>query len=194
MAACRCRLQAAALLASCRWIDAHRIREFHEKPKNPKPMPDDPHRALASMGIYVFNMDLLGRELLADHALAASSHDFGKDIIPRLIETHCVCAYRFGEETGRVTPDRYWRDVGTIDSYYAANMDLLAQVPPMNLYQHDWPIRTYNGQNPPARMGPGLTGTQGNSSTPCSVAGRSSAAARSGIRSCSLKSGWMKML
>jgi len=140
---------------------AHRIREFHEKPKNPKPMPDDPHRALASMGIYVFNMDLLGRELLADHALAASSHDFGKDIIPRLIETHCVCAYRFGEETGRVTPDRYWRDVGTIDSYYAANMDLLAQFPPMNLYQHDWPIRTYNGQNPPARMVRGANGYAG---------------------------------
>ena len=113
------------------------------------------------MGIYIFNMDLLGRELQADHALAASSHDFGKDIIPRLIETHCVCAYRFGGETGRVTPDRYWRDVGTIDSYYTANMDLLAQVPPLNLYQPDWPIRTYHGQNPPARMAPGPLGHEG---------------------------------
>jgi glucose-1-phosphate adenylyltransferase len=106
-------------------------------------------------------MDLICCELQADSGLTASSHDFGKDIIPRLIETHCVCAYRFGGETGRVTPDRYWRDVGTIDSYYTANMDLLAQVPPLNLYQPDWPIRTYHGQNPPARMAPGPLGHEG---------------------------------
>ena len=140
---------------------SQRIRKFHEKPKNPKPMPDDPHRALASMGIYVFNMDMLCRELQSGHLPAASGHDFGKDIIPGLIETHCVCAYRFGGETGRVTPDRYWRDVGTIDSYYTANMDLLAQTPPLNLYQPDWPIRTYHGQNPPARMAPGPLGNEG---------------------------------
>jgi glucose-1-phosphate adenylyltransferase len=113
------------------------------------------------MGIYIFNMDLLSHELQADHALTTSSHDFGKDIIPRLIETHCVYAYRFGGEAGRVTPDRYWRDVGTIDSYYAANMDLLAPVPPLNLYQPDWPIRTYTGQNPPVRMVRGASGRAG---------------------------------
>lgn len=141
--------------------DAQQIRKFNEKPENPEPMPDDPHRALASMGIYIFNIDLLCRELQADSGLAASSHDFGKDIIPRLIETHCVCAYRFGGEIGRVTPDRYWRDVGTIDSYYTANMDLLAQVPPLDLYQPDWPIRTYHGQNPPARMARGPLGHEG---------------------------------
>ena len=141
--------------------DAHRINEFHEKPKNPRPLPSDPHHALASMGIYIFNMDLLCHELQADAGLTASSHDFGKDIIPRLIKTHKICAYRFGGETGRVTPDRYWRDVGTIDSYYMANMDLLAQVPPLNLYQPDWPIRTYHGQNPPARMAAGLHGEEG---------------------------------
>ncbi|WP_051300079.1 glucose-1-phosphate adenylyltransferase [Methylobacter luteus] len=141
--------------------DTSQIREFHEKPKNPKPLPNDPHHALASMGIYIFNMDLLCREVQADHALTASSHDFGKDIIPGLIKTHCVYAYRFGGETGRVTPDRYWRDVGTIDSYYAANMDLLAPVPPLDLYQPDWPIRTYHGQNPPARMAPGPLGCEG---------------------------------
>jgi len=141
--------------------DKHRIREFHEKPKNPKPLPNDPHRALASMGIYIFNMDLLCHELQADSDLTASSHDFGKDIIPRLIETNCVCAYRFGGETGRVTPDRYWRDVGTIDSYYTANMDLLAQAPPLNLYQPDWPIRTYHGQHPPARVARGASGHAG---------------------------------
>jgi glucose-1-phosphate adenylyltransferase len=113
------------------------------------------------MGIYIFNMDLLASELQADSGLTASSHDFGKDIIPRLIETHCVCAYRFGGETGRVTQDKYWRDVGTIDSYYSANMDLLAPVPPLNLYQPDWPIRTYHGQNPPARMASGPLGNEG---------------------------------
>ena len=141
--------------------DAHQIREFHEKPKNPKPLPNDPHRALSSMGIYIFNMDLLSRELRAEHDLTTSSNDFGKDIIPRLIKKHCVYAYRFGGETGRVTPDQYWRDVGTIDSYYTANMDLLAPVPSLNLYQADWSIRTYHGQNPPARLAPGSHGQEG---------------------------------
>jgi glucose-1-phosphate adenylyltransferase len=140
---------------------AHQIREFHEKPKNPKPLQNDQHRALASMGIYIFNMDLLSRELQADHCLTESNHDFGKNIIPRLIEKHCVYAYRFGGETGRVTQDQYWRDVGTIDSYYTANMDLLAPVPPLNLYQADWSIRTYHGQNPPARLAPGSHGQEG---------------------------------
>jgi glucose-1-phosphate adenylyltransferase len=113
------------------------------------------------MGIYIFNMDLLSRELQADPGLTASNHDFGKDIIPRLIESHCVCAYRFGGETGRVSQDQYWRDVGTIDSYFTANMDLLAQVPPLDLYQPDWSIRTYHSQNPPARMAPGPLGQEG---------------------------------
>jgi glucose-1-phosphate adenylyltransferase len=141
--------------------DAHRIRAFDEKPNHPKSLPNDPHRALASMGIYIFNMDLLSRELQADPGLTASNHDFGKDIIPRLIESHCVCAYRFGGETGRVSQDQYWRDVGTIDSYYTANMDLLAQAPPLDLYQPDWSIRTYHSQNPPARMAPGPLGQEG---------------------------------
>ena len=140
---------------------ANRISEFHEKPENPKPLPDDPNHALASMGIYIFNMELLCNELQADQDVTVSSDDFGKDIIPRLIEKHCVCAYRFGGETGRVSPDRYWRDVGTIDSYYSANMDLLAPVPPLNLYQPDWSIRTYHGQNPPARMAQGPLGIEG---------------------------------
>lgn len=141
--------------------DAYRICAFDEKPNHPKPLPNDPHSALASMGIYIFNMDLLRCELQADPGLTASNHDFGKDIIPRLIETHCVCAYRFGGETGRVSQDQYWRDVGTIDSYYTANMDLLTQVPPLDLYQPDWAIRTYHSQNPPARMAPGSFGQEG---------------------------------
>jgi len=141
--------------------EAHRIRAFDEKPKQPTPMPNNPKRALASMGIYVFNMDLLNLSLQADHCLSASNHDFGKDIIPGLIDTHCVCAYRFGGETGRVSRDKYWRDVGTLDAYYSANMDLLTQVPPLDLYQSDWPIRTYHGQNPPARMSNGPLGKEG---------------------------------
>ncbi|MBX9680177.1 MAG: glucose-1-phosphate adenylyltransferase [Gemmataceae bacterium] len=141
--------------------DADHVLEFQEKPESPKAMPDDPKSALVSMGIYVFNMDLLCRELKNDHERADSQHDFGKDIIPHLIQEGNVYAYRFGETRGRVTPDRYWRDVGTIDAYYDANMDLLKPKPAMDLYQDDWPIRTYHGQNPPARMVAGDSGADG---------------------------------
>ncbi len=141
--------------------DDQHVRCFQEKPSHPTPAPGDPHSALVSMGIYVFAKDVLCRELRLDHKNAASNHDFGKDIIPRLIDTHRVSAYPFGGDSGRVTPDRYWRDVGTIDSYYAANMDLLAPVPPLNLYQPDWPIRTYHGQHPPARVAPAPAGHHG---------------------------------
>jgi glucose-1-phosphate adenylyltransferase len=138
-----------------------RIIDFHEKPQEPQPIPGEPDTALASMGIYVFSKDRLIEELRADHARMGSSHDFGKDLIPRLIGTHQVYAYRFGGTRGRVEPDRYWRDVGTLDAYYEANMDLLKPVPPLNLYQRDWAIRTYQGQNPPARMVPGKDGQKG---------------------------------
>ncbi len=142
--------------------DTQRIGEFHEKPKNPRPLPDDPHHALASMGVYIFNMDLLFRELETTHPSdVASGLDFGKDIIPRLIGKQRLYAYLFGGESGRVSQDRYWRDVGTIDAYYLANMDLLAPVPPLNLYQPEWPIRTYHKQNPPARMVSGAFGYDG---------------------------------
>ena len=137
------------------------IVAFQEKPSEPFPIPDDPDKALVSMGIYVFSMDSLTRELRADHSCADSSHDFGKDLIPRMIKTHKVFAYRFGGSRGRVTPDRYWRDVGTIDSYYEANMDLLKPVPPLDLYQADWAIRTYHSQSPPARMVPSENGIDG---------------------------------
>lgn len=137
------------------------IQQFEEKPQNPTPMLSDPQKALASMGIYVFSMDILLQALNADAEQPDSSHDFGKDIIPRLIQTENVYAYHFGGEGGRVTPDRYWRDVGTLDSYYEANMDLLKSVPPIDLYQADWPIRTYQSQNPPARTVPGESGSEG---------------------------------
>lgn len=141
--------------------DRQQIHEFQEKPQQPRPLPGHPGQALASMGIYVFSMDVLCRELAVDHDDAASHHDFGKNILPRLINSHAVYAYRFGGKAGRVTQDRYWKDVGTLDAYYEANMDLLLPVPPLDLYQEDWPIRTYHGQNPPARMVPGRSGAQG---------------------------------
>ncbi|MBU1191813.1 MAG: glucose-1-phosphate adenylyltransferase [Gammaproteobacteria bacterium] len=138
-----------------------RIRDFQEKPAAPATLPNDPEHALASMGIYVFSMDLLLKALRDDHKDSGSEHDFGKDILPKLIGDHRVFAYPFGGETGRVTPDRYWRDVGTIDAYYQANMDLLKPVPPLNLYQQDWTIRTYQAQSAPARTVPGTSGNEG---------------------------------
>ncbi len=140
---------------------ANRVVAFDEKPEHPRAMPDAPGQALVSMGIYVFGKDLLMEQLRSDSPREASTHDFGKDLIPRLISTHKVHAYAFGGVRGRVTPDRYWRDVGTLDAYYDANMDLLKPAPPLDLYQRDWSIRTYHGQNPPARMVAGVQGTEG---------------------------------
>ena len=141
--------------------DDMNITAFEEKPAQPQGIPGDPDHCLASMGIYIFSMDLLEHALMEDHRDADSAHDFGHDILPKLIGSHRICAYRFGKQTGRVTPDNYWRDVGTIDSYYEANMDLLKPVPSLNLYQDDWPIRTYQSQPPPARTVPGASGSEG---------------------------------
>jgi glucose-1-phosphate adenylyltransferase len=139
----------------------HVIKSFVEKPDAPTPCPDEPGQALVSMGIYVFSKQLLIESLKYDASSIESNHDFGKNLIPRLIDREKVCAYMFGGEMGRVQPDCYWRDVGTIDAYYQANMDLLKPVPPLNLYQKDWHIRTYTGQNPPARTVPGASGGEG---------------------------------
>lgn len=138
-----------------------RITHFVEKPETPKTLPDDPESSLVSMGIYIFDMALLMAELELDHGDEASSHDFGKDILPKLIGEKRVMSYRFGSDEGRVTPDRYWRDVGTIDAYYEANMDLLRAKPPLDLYQGDWTIRSHQRQTPPARTVPGRFGTEG---------------------------------
>ncbi len=136
-----------------------RIVSFQEKPEHPRSIPGDPEHALASMGVYVFSMKLLAELLHEDHG-GDSTHDFGADILPSMVGRHRVTAYRFGGTSGRVTADLYWRDVGTIDAYYEANMDLLRPVPAMDLYQGDWPIRTYEGQHPPARSVPGLSGRE----------------------------------
>ena len=141
-------------------VDAgDRIVSFDEKPEHPRSIPGDPEHVLASMGVYVFSMRLLVDMLRQDHG-NAYTHDFVADILPAMVGRHKVQAYRFGGSSGRVTADRYWRDVGTIDAYYEANMDLLRPVPAMDLYQGDWPIRTYEGQHPPARSVPGRSGRE----------------------------------
>ncbi len=142
--------------------DKHqKITHFTEKPANPAACMTDSQHALASMGIYVFSTKLLIDVLDKDSLNEDSNHDFGKDILPNLIQSNLVCAHYFGETKGRVTPDNYWRDVGTIDSYYQANMDLLQSIPPLDLYQNDWPIRSYQSQTPPARAVPGKSGNEG---------------------------------
>ncbi len=135
-----------------------KIIAFEEKPSQPTPLPANPEKSLVSMGLYVFSTKLLSQALTQDQHNSASNHDFGKDILPLLVQQHKVQAYTFGGMRGRVTPDRYWRDVGTLDAYYQANMDLLKPVPPLNLYQRNWPIRTYQPQSPPART---ITGSSG---------------------------------
>jgi len=138
-----------------------KVIRFQEKPQTAEACEDDPQHALASMGIYIFSKKLLLEILEQDSQDENSSHDFGHDILPRLIHSHNVYAHHFGEPMGRVSPDNYWRDVGTIDSYYQANMDLLKSVPPLDLYQQDWPIRSYQSQTPPARAVPGASGDEG---------------------------------
>ena len=140
---------------------AGRILAFEEKPSDPGALPENPDCALASMGIYVFNRDLLLDELVRDSKDNDSSHDFGHDILPRLIDEQRVYAYPFGSLEGRVSQDRYWKDVGTLDAYYDANIAMLDPVPPLNLYQRDWPIRSYTAQSPPARTVPGEEGYDG---------------------------------
>lgn len=138
-----------------------RVHEFQEKPAKPITLPNDSGQIIASMGIYSFSIDLLIEILESDARNACSSHDFGNDIIPKLINDYNVFAYRFESTKGRIRSGNYWRDIGTIDNYYQANMDLLKPIPPLNLYQHNWPIRTYQAQNPPLRAIPGASGEKG---------------------------------
>ncbi|PID71929.1 MAG: glucose-1-phosphate adenylyltransferase [Desulfobulbus propionicus] len=137
-----------------------RVTLFEEKPEHPTPTPNDPGKALAFMGLYVFSTPFLIDALKQDQQ-QESSHDLSKDILPALCHDHQVYAYRFGGTQGRVTPDKYWRDVGTLDAYYSANMDLLKKTPQLDLYQPDWQIRTYQPQTPPARTVTGRSGTEG---------------------------------
>lgn len=128
-----------------------RIRLFQEKPADPAPLPNDPERALVSMGIYVFNTDYVVAMLEEDAARAESNHDFGKDIVPLALERgHAAYAYPFQNTVGRGRA--YWRDVGTIDAYWAANMELIGVTPELDLYDDSWPIWTYQEQAPPAKF------------------------------------------
>ena len=136
-------------------VDANdRIIDFVEKPVDPPAMPGDPDRSLASMGIYVFDTEFLAEELRRDAADANSSHDFGKDIIPRLVKLGKAVAHPFSRSCIRSTPGgpAYWRDVGTIDSYFAANIDLTEVVPDLDIYDRAWPVWTYSEMNAPAKF------------------------------------------
>lgn len=130
--------------------DSNRVVEFLEKPKNPQPMPGHSDVCLASMGIYVFNAAFLFDQLCRDATQPDSQHDFGKNIIPQLLGSHHVRAYPFRDKnTGK---SAYWRDVGTLEAYYEANMDLVSVEPELNLYDRSWPIRTYQPSAPPPKF------------------------------------------
>ena len=130
--------------------ESKRVLDFLEKPSDPPAMPGRPDIALASMGIYVFNPRLLERLLRADAENEASAHDFGKNIIPEAIDNLRVFAYPF--EDVRTKAQNYWRDVGTVDAYYEANLELVRVSPELNIYDEQWPIWTYQEQLPPAKF------------------------------------------
>jgi glucose-1-phosphate adenylyltransferase len=133
--------------------DADRITSFLEKPEDPPALPDRPDRCLASMGIYLFKAEFLFHELVRDAADPASSHDFGRDLIPRLTGTARVFAHRFEKSHIRnLDKPPYWRDVGTIDAFWEANMDLTSVDPALNLYDESWPVFTHQEQLPPAKF------------------------------------------
>jgi len=130
--------------------DDSRVTGFQEKPATASPAPWNADSCLGSMGIYIFDFDVLARELARD-AEASTTHDFGRDIIPHLVSTgERVYAYLFWDENKKTS--KYWRDVGTLDAYYEASMDLIAIDPTFNLYDPEWPLRTYQPQFPPAKF------------------------------------------
>lgn len=129
--------------------EANRIIGFEEKPNNPKTMPGSDNLTLASMGIYVFTASFLFEQLCRDATNKNSVHDFGKNIIPSIIRSHQVFAFPFQNGDGS---QAYWRDVGTIDSYYQANMDLLGLQPELDMYDESWPVRTYQPNSPPPKF------------------------------------------
>ncbi|MGE5242365.1 MAG: glucose-1-phosphate adenylyltransferase [Bacteroidota bacterium] len=123
---------------------------FQEKPEHPEPIPGRPGVALASMGIYVFNTKFLYEQLIRDADVSHSAHDFGRDIIPAVINNYRVMAYPFNDPVTGKQP--YWRDVGTVDALWEANIELVGITPELNLYDEEWPIWTYQEQLPPAKF------------------------------------------
>ncbi|WP_292996496.1 glucose-1-phosphate adenylyltransferase [Nitrosomonas sp.] len=133
--------------------DAWQVTSFAEKPENPAPIPGQPQKALASMGIYVFNAAFLYEQLIRDSKINESSHDFGKDLIPYMVPRYRVFAHRFLNSCVNMASGiPYWRDVGTVDAYWEANFDLTTVTPELNLYDEDWPIWTHQEQLPPAKF------------------------------------------
>ena len=133
--------------------DAGRVTGFQEKPAQPRAMPGSADRALASMGVYVFNAPFLYEQLVRDADDARSTHDFGRDVLPHIIGRYRVHAHRFAEScVGMPNGEPYWRDVGTLDAYWEANLDLARVTPDLNLYDRDWPVWTYQEQLPPAKF------------------------------------------
>lgn len=132
-------------------VDAdYNVQSFIEKPSNPPQIPDKPGYSFVNMGIYVFNANVLREVLNEMEAKKIKNHDFGQHVIPYMIESKLkVVAYKFLDENKKNQP--YWKDIGTLDSYYAANMDLISVIPEFNLYDPDWPLRTYQYQYPPAK-------------------------------------------
>lgn len=136
-------------------VDAtRRITRFEEKPSHPQGLPDRPDRVLASMGIYVFDAQYLFAALAQDLQTPSSSHDFGKDLIPSVVLRGDAVAHPFGLSCVRTSSEAstYWRDVGTVDAYWASNIDLTATTPELDLYDRDWPIWTYQPTSPPAKF------------------------------------------
>jgi glucose-1-phosphate adenylyltransferase len=132
-------------------VDAEgRVLSFQEKPEHPDPIPGRADKALASMGIYVFNRDFLLEQLIKDADTRGSSHDFGKDIIPEVIGKYRVLAFPFRH--ARTGAQLYWRDVGTVDAFWEANLELIGVTPPLDLYDKQWPVWTYQEQLPPAKF------------------------------------------
>ncbi|MCC2615687.1 glucose-1-phosphate adenylyltransferase [Aestuariibacter halophilus] len=138
--------------------DEHRIIDFVEKPHNPCEIPGRPGWSLASMGIYVFNTDFLVEKLKEDAVALSSRHDFGHNIIPDSIKRYRTFAYTFEEQACQT---QYWKDVGTLDNYFQANMDLLTRQCQFDLFDQHWPIWTYHGQTPPARFSKDECGRHG---------------------------------
>jgi glucose-1-phosphate adenylyltransferase len=132
-------------------VDDHdKVQSFIEKPDNPPEIPDEPGRCFINMGVYAFNAETLRNILLEMDSKNIKSHDFGKDIIPYMIKSGLqIQAYRFEDENKKVKP--YWKDIGTIDSYYESSMDLISITPEFNFYDFSWPMRTYQYQYPPAK-------------------------------------------
>src|SRR5687768_13829535 len=146
-------VEAASAFGVMNVNDDLRVTSFDEKPSVPSPMPGHPGLALGSMGIYVFNASFLFEQLILDHDERSSSHDFGHDLIPYLVPRHKVFAHRFIDSCVNMASGvPYWRDVGTIDAYWEANLDLTHVTPDLNLYDDEWPIWTHQEQLPPAKF------------------------------------------